>query len=186
MQESDGNDSLGKLIEDVENAAAEGCCGYFGKRKCESCTGCPARDVDDPCDAIVYGELARRLHAMMPHDKDGREIKAGDVLAEHCREKGTEYHIRGFRVVPITNCNVCITHAPTLRVVQPDSWEKLEEDSTKRVCEYAGAQRSIVDDDRYSCIGCPYDEPGPHTDAGCNKRMRLDLMRRAKALAGVE
>ena len=66
---------------------------------------------------------------------------------------------------------------------RPDSWERLEEDAAKRVCEYAGAQKSIVDADRYTCLNCPYDEPGPHTDAGCNERMRLDLVRRAKALA---
>lgn len=67
-----------------------------------------------------------------------------------------------------------------------DSWEKLEEDADKCVCEYAGAQKSIVDDDKYSCINCPYDEPGSHTDKGCQERMRLDLVRRAKKLAGIE
>lgn len=69
---------------------------------------------------------------------------------------------------------------------QPDSWERLEEDAAKRVCEYAGAHKSIADDDKYSCINCPYDEPGPHTDKGCHERMRLDLVRRAKKLAGIE
>ena len=69
---------------------------------------------------------------------------------------------------------------------RPDSWERLEEDAAKRVCEYAGAQKSIVDANRFSCVDCPYDEPGPHTDAGCNERMRLDIVRRAKALAKKE
>lgn len=173
MRESDGEDnSLTRLIEDVENAVAEGCCGYFGRRKCGSCTGCPARDVDDSCDAIVYGELARRLHALMPHDRDGREIKAGDVLAEHCREKGTEYPIRGFRVVPTTKCNVCITHAPTLtlRVVEPDSWERLEQDATLLPHDYLTTKGAS--DKRYGIEAM--------------EAMAADLVRRAKALAGVE
>lgn len=171
MRESDGEDSLLiMLIEDVENAAAEGCCGYFGKRKCESCDECPARDVDDPCDAIVYGELARRLHALMPHDTDGREIKAGDVLTEHCHRQGTEYFIEGFRVVPTTKCNVCITHAPTLRVVHPDSWERLEQDAALLPHDYLTAKDAS--DRRYG------------TEALA--AMSADLVRRAKALAGVE
>lgn len=66
---------------------------------------------------------------------------------------------------------------------RPDSWERIEEDAAKPVCEYAGAQKSIVDADRYSCIDCLYDDLGFHTDAECNERMRLDLVRRAKALA---
>lgn len=66
---------------------------------------------------------------------------------------------------------------------RPDSWERLEEDAAKCVCEYAEAKKSIADADSYTCIECPYDEPGPHTDAGCHERMRLDLVRRAKALA---
>lgn len=66
---------------------------------------------------------------------------------------------------------------------RPDSWERIEKDAAKRVCEYAGAQKSTADPDRYSCIECPYDDIGPHTDAECNERMRLDLVRRAKALA---
>ena len=66
---------------------------------------------------------------------------------------------------------------------RPDSWERIEKDAAKPVCEYAGAQKSTADPDRYSCIDCLYDDLGFHTDAECNERMRLDLVRRAKALA---
>lgn len=70
----------------------------------------------------------------------------------------------------------------TLHLTPPDSWERLEEDAAKRVCEYAGAQKSFVHKEEYTCINCPYDEPGQFSSKGCNERMRLDLLRRAKAL----
>lgn len=72
----------------------------------------------------------------------------------------------------------------SLHLHRPDSWERLEEDAAKRVCEYAEAQKSLVHEDWYTCTNCPYDEPGQFLIEGCNERMRLDLLRRAKALAG--
>lgn len=130
----------------------------------------------------------------LPLDADGVPIRIGDVLYSSGNE---------FRVVSITVKEdvVCVavyaddgTFCPWVnpkylsrKKPEPaDSWEKLEEDADKCVCEYAGAQKSIADDDKYSCINCPYDEPGAHTDKGCQERMRLDLVRRAKKLAGIE
>ena len=54
-----------------------------------------------------------------------------------------------------------------------DSWEQLEQDAVKAPCEYFG----FGDDD--SCFDCP-----AH-NRGCVEWMSLDLVRRAKALAGV-
>lgn len=184
---SDEKDSLTKLIRDVESAEEEGCCGYFGRKSC-SCTGCPVNDDDEPCDAFVYRDLARRLHALMPHDAEGREIRPGDTIEAAV---GTQVHVTDVMALPaiVKDEGACVeTFAMPwlLRVVQPDSWERLEHDAAKLVCEYAGAQKSIADADKYTCINCPYDEPGPHTDKGCHERMRLDLVRRAKRLAGVE
>ena len=192
MRESDGKDSLARLIDDVEEAAVCGVCSYYGRLRDGSCDGCPAHEADGPCEESVLDDVARRLHALMPHDADGREIKVGDTVKNlHGQFKDIE--VMEIRLVPFGDelanahsLNMPVTYPANWRVVQPDSWERLQEDAAKRVCEYAGARKSIVDDDRYSCINCPYDEPGPHTDAGCNRRMRLDLMRRAKKLAGVE
>ena len=58
---------------------------------------------------------------------------------------------------------------------EPDSWEKLEEDSiADSPCEYQGHAPA-------TCDGCPYEEC-----ADCEEAMRRDLVDRAKRLAGAE
>ena len=66
-----------------------------------------------------------------------------------------------------------------------DSWEKLEEDAAKEVCAYAGASFSIVDQDRYSCTGCRFDDCS-NRKASCWLQMNSELMARAERLAGAE
>lgn len=66
-----------------------------------------------------------------------------------------------------------------------DSWEKLEEDAAKEVCAYAGAPFSIVDQDRYSCTGCRFDDCSSRKTS-CWLQMNSELMARAKRLAGAE
>lgn len=56
----------------------------------------------------------------------------------------------------------------------PDSWEQLEDDAAKSPCEYFGH-----DDGDDSCYDC-----SAH-NRGCGDWMMRDLVRRAKALAGV-
>lgn len=176
----DDEDSLERMLEDMD-AAAMG--GRFDAQKC---AGCLAMEDARPCVRCAFGDAARRLRALMPHDVGGRWIRPGDTLESSA---GARVHVTGVAALPVFDLEgdgadrVSVSMHHFWRVVEQDSWEKLEEDAAKRVCEYAGAQRSIVDADRYSCIGCPYDEPGPHTDKGCQERMRLDLVRRAKALA---
>lgn len=172
MRESDGKDSLGKLIEDVENAEAGGCCGYFGKRKYGSCNGCPAKEVDEPCDAIVYGELVRRLHALMPHDTDGREIKAGDTIkSATCMPM----HVTDVMPLPVHISNDDTSRVtagvPHLwRVMEPDSWEKLDADSQMSPSDYWRSKNPASTRYGYEAV----------------VGMTADLVRRAKALAGVE
>lgn len=168
---SDEKDSLTRLIEDVEKTAALGDCAYWdrGENNNQGCDGCPSDSKDLYCYKPVLEDVARRLHALMPHDADGREIKAGDVIAEHCREQGTEYLVEGFRVVPTTSCNVCITHAPTLCVVS-DSWERLERDAALGPRDYL--IRKDPSDRRYGFEAMA--------------AMAEDLVTRAKALAGVK
>ena len=171
MQESDGKDSLGKLIEDVENAEAEGCCGYFGKRKSDSCTGCPARDVDEPCDAIVYGELARRLHALMPHDMDGRDIREGDTLSRPA--SWYTYKVCGFAIKPVDGMGFVLGVDPAkCKAIPEDSWEQLERDARKNPSWYV-TDRALASHDG----GSPDDQA---------LSMAVDIVRRAKKLAGVE
>lgn len=71
---------------------------------------------------------------------------------------------------------VDLTHA------RPDSWERLEEDAVKVVCEYAGAVPDEFGD--YDCDTCRlFDARGKLI---CEQQMALDIVRRAKAIAGVE
>lgn len=121
---------------------------------------------------------------------DGAPIEVGDTVY-FVGGSGTRFAVKDISFEPdgpfvdiIDEDRYSATVNPeSLTHERHDSWKSIEKDAAKRVCEYAGAQKSIADPDRYSCIECPYDEPGPHTDAGCNERMRLDLVRRAKALA---
>lgn len=57
----------------------------------------------------------------------------------------------------------------------PDSWEKLEEDAKKDACELAGKGGS---DD---CVGCKW-----FPMSNCNEMARLEILKRAKKLAGIE
>ena len=52
---------------------------------------------------------------------------------------------------------------------QPDTWERLEHDAEKTVCEYFGAN--------YDCANCPLES------ARCAEEVKKDIIRRAKKLA---
>ena len=60
----------------------------------------------------------------------------------------------------------------------PDSWERLEKDSSNGLCEYFGMG------DAEDCKGCP--AYGDRLSIPCSSVMANDIIRRAKALAGVE
>lgn len=131
-----------------------------------------ARGVTVPGDAD--GEIVPLTTEVM-YGEDGREYKGSSYRSFiWSRERGQWYFgvAEGSREVA------------SLHLHRPDSWERLEEDAAKRVCEYAGAQKNLVHEDGYACTNCPYDEPGQFLIEECNKRMWLDLLRRAKALAG--
>lgn len=66
---------------------------------------------------------------------------------------------------------------PTSKSV--DSWEKLEEDARQRVCSYFG-----IDKDTASCDDCPHGSS--RTGRTCWQNASLDMIARAKKLAGIE
>ena len=64
---------------------------------------------------------------------------------------------------------------------RPDSWERLEEDVEKGYCDYFGRGATT------GCNGCPaYDWNIARGGSGCGNAKMRDLVRRCKALAGVE
>lgn len=60
-----------------------------------------------------------------------------------------------------------------------DSWAKLEEDAKQRVCSYFG-----IDQENTSCEDCPHGSS--QTGCICGQNARLDIVARAKKLAGIE
>ena len=157
----DDNDSLGKLIDDMERAAAARACActYLGKCEDDECDGCPA--LGERCYVFVFNDIARRMHALMPHDADGREIKAGDTIKSHV---GMQMDVTDVMPLPVRisddGTSPVTAGVPHLwRVMEPDSWERLEHDA-------------------YHLVMSEYLDT-PEDDV-------KDLVRRAKALAGVE
>lgn len=114
-------------------------------------------------------------------DADGVEIKVGDTV---WHEDGTMLRVDGFGGIEDgeTIVNVHIIRGATqwsavrslsLTHVQPDSWERLENDATMSAWSYR---------DKYGlAVGVSNDEYIPTTVA-----FALDLIRRAKALAEKE
>ncbi len=63
-----------------------------------------------------------------------------------------------------------------LHLAPPDSWERLERDTAKDPCGYFDKKRDGGD----RCLGCP-----AYESEACATVMAKDVIRRAKALAGV-
>lgn len=139
----------------------------------------------------LNGKSGERVKRTAPKvlDADGVEIKMGDTVWHHSgfahgvvtsidagSLMGTVRYVNGG--VEFRDAAKDLTHAC------PDSWERLEEDAVKVVCEYAGAYRKRGTIDSHECDGCRFDADG--YDPTCEQQMALDIIRRAKALAGVE
>ena len=136
----------------------------------------------------------------LPLDADGVPIRLGDTVwyigIDVDIAKDYPLKVDGFVRVPGVletfietqefQSKAIATESLTHKQPEPaDSWEKLEEDAAKEVCAYAGASFSIVDQDRYSCTGCRFDDCS-NRKASCWLQMNSELMARAKRLAGAE
>ena len=137
----------------------------------------------------VLSERERKILDMWPRFDDGKRVWFGD---EYACDDGSDYGVcqiefdDGFFTL-IDNLEVRETFLTGERVKRPapaDSWEKLEEDALKGVCKYAEAERKPGTIDAHTCCGCRFDEDGDWPS--CEQQMALDIIRRAKALAGVE
>lgn len=119
-------------------------------------------------------------------DADGVEIKVGDTVWHHSgfahgvvtsidagSLMGTVRYVNGG--VEFRDAAKDLTHT------RRDSWERLEEDAVKGVCEYAGAE-TVGRLGAHDCETCRFYE----SNTRCEKLMVYDIIRRAKALAGVE
>ena len=123
----------------------------------------------------------------LPKDADGEPIRIGDVLYS----SGNECRVVSITVKADEACvGVHTDEGVFLPSVNPkylsrkkpepaDSWERLEEDARKTTCDYAPAPRD--EDGLTTCDGCPFLK-----SESCSNEMTIDLVERAKKLAGIE
>lgn len=123
----------------------------------------------------------------LPLDADGEPIRIGDEV----NIDGDAMTVLGYRlhndmlllVAKDKKSDLFFTPEPSrVRHFKPepaDSWEKLEEDARKTACNYAPAPRN--EDGLITCDGCPFQK-----SESCSNEMMIDLVERAKKLAGIE
>lgn len=128
----------------------------------------------------------------LPLDADGVPIRIGDVLyssGNECRvvsitvkadEACVGVHTDEGAFLPSVNPKYLSRKNPEpLEDEPPDSWEKLEEDARKQSCSYFG-----LDLPPALCDDCPHGSR--QTGRACWQNARLDMIARAKKLAGIE
>ena len=123
----------------------------------------------------------------LPLDADGEPIRLGDEV----NIDGDAMTVLGYRlhndmlllVAKDKKSGLFFTPKPSIvRHFKPepaDSWEKLEEDARKTACNYALAPRD--EDGLTTCDGCRFQK-----SESCSNEMTLDVVERAKKLAGIE
>lgn len=118
-------------------------------------------------------------------DADGVPIEVGDtvycdddpeqLIVDSFDDPGCVYH-----TLAKSPNGILYTIEPSrLSHECPDSWEKLEEDAKKTVCDFALAPRG--EDGYATCDGCRFYE-----SKSCSQEMKLEILKRAKKLAGIE
>ena len=138
---------------------------------------------------LSFGERVKRPAPKVP-DADGVEIKAGDTVwyrslctmgsMRKATVAGFDEHSLDGPLVTLKDeaGKTWYIHPKKITHTPPDSWERLEEDAVKEPCDYFGVE---CDEDK-GRSGCPH----LHEGRDCAIDLQADLIRRAKALAGVE
>lgn len=123
----------------------------------------------------------------LPLDADGVPIRIGDKMDID----GDAMTVLGYRlyngtlhlIVKKAESTVTYTPEPSrvrhFKPAPPDSWEKLEQDARKQSCSYFG-----LDLPPALCDDCPHGSR--QTGRACWQNARLDMIARAKKLAGIE
>ena len=122
---------------------------------------------------LAPGERVKRPPVLVA---DGEPLEAGQTVWDV--ESGIEYEVvcihtdedTPVRVMRTDGSHLAKAAKPsTLTHQRPDTWERLEHDAEKTVCEYFGAN--------YDCANCPLES------ARCAEEVKKDIIRRAKKLA---
>lgn len=122
----------------------------------------------------------------MPKDADGRDVSLRTKVMYDTNSKKLNITSFTFRCdaqnaywkvfSPDVKSNNGMCDVDELYLTPPDSWDKLEQDELKNPCEYFGR---IDGCGSTCCDGCPAEY------GSCFETKSIDLVRRAKALAGV-
>lgn len=127
-------------------------------------------------DFSGYGEMRKRCVDVeldeRPRDCDGVPIEVGDPMEVGGSIGGT-FSVKGY---PLPLSARMHTHREPA-----DSWEKLEEDALKYQCAYFFG---IPEGKNTTCVNCK--KSSEATGIPCRLNMQIDLVKRAKRLAGIE
>lgn len=135
---------------------------------------------------MAYTDMEQRILDMWPKFEDGSYVQLGDkAVANSGENAGKEFKVKNIyfenrhgrlRSSTLDGCywNWKAADPYVKRPKPEDSWERLEEDAEKGNCEYLGRSQS-------SCDGCYL-----NGKSACDEYVRIDLVRRAKALAEKE
>ena len=132
----------------------------------------------NPWFATTDGALqhcAKFAHRAPVLAADGKPLKEGETVWHV--GNGVEFTVIGlprsveYQAVKLRLDDGAVTglDPDQLTHEQPDTWERLEHDAEKTVCEYFGAN--------YDCANCPLES------ARCAEEVKKDIIRRAKKLA---
>lgn len=142
-------------------------------------------------DGRLSGSFGERVKRPAPKvfDADGVPIEVGDVvyfvadnddgaLTVECIDVSGEKPVVDL-VYSDERGTWHLVEPEKLTHERPDSWERLEEDASKTACNYAPAPRD--EDGLTTCDGCRFQK-----SESCGNEMMLDILKRAKKLAGIE
>ena len=128
-------------------------------------------------------QLDSDAHMKLPLDADGVPIRIGDEIVDVFDEH--VFVVDGYCKFP-TSGKMGFTVEGGRGIYEPsvyqhkkaepaDSWEKLEEDAMRSACELSGSGH-------LRCGDCEWGKE----DIGCQAMARLEILKRAKKLAGIE
>lgn len=133
-----------------------------------------------PADTTYRPEKAERP-APKVLDADGVEIKVGDTVYEPNGQSGIVAAVHpSTRCVDLRQdgCDAYAMDTKRLTHTRPDSWKRLFADASDDACAYFGR---YDENGSARCVGCPAE----HAEC-CTGTQMDDLIRRVKALAGIE
>ena len=127
------------------------------------------REIEEELENLSWAK-----DAPVPRDADGKIVPLGTEKlytddGEMVRVDSICHGARPWRVKRMQSDKTY--WLDSLHLHRPDSWERLEEDAAKGICDYF---------DHSSCLKCPGFNHAGHS---CDKARAQDIVRRAKALA---